>query len=108
MEKRSYTERDEELARYAKALGHPARVAILKFLAAQENCYFGELNEVVPLTKATVSQHLAELKDAELITGQFEPPKVRYCINRERWEHARLLIAEMFGSYNKAQSKCCD
>ena len=108
MVKKNYTECDEEVARFAKALGHPARVAILKFLASQPSCYFGELHEIVPLTKATVSQHLAELKDAGLITGQFEPPKVRYCIDAENWERAKLLLAAMFGSYDKKNKSCCE
>ncbi|MFI3332198.1 MAG: winged helix-turn-helix domain-containing protein [Rikenellaceae bacterium] len=106
MNKKGYTDSDEEIARFAKALGHPARIAILKFLASEPSCYFGELNDIVPLTKATVSQHLAELKDAGLIKGQFEPPKVRYCINPESWERAKILLETMFNSYNKEQ-KCC-
>ena len=108
MEKKKYTNIDEEIARYAKALGHPARVAILKFLASQPSCYFGDLNDIIPLTKATVSQHLTELKDAGLIKGQFEPPKVRYCINEENWKRAKTLLSSLFSLYNKEQSKCCE
>ena len=91
-EKRDYTLTQEQLARYAKALGHPARVAILHFLAQQETCYFGDIHEELPIAKATVSQHLKELKEAGLIQGEVETPKVRYCINRQNWEMALLLF----------------
>ena len=57
-------EQQEQIARFAKALGHPTRIAILNFLAKQESCYFGEIYDELPIAKATVSQHLKELKDA--------------------------------------------
>ena len=91
---KQYTEKQEQLARFAKAMGHPARIAILSFLAKQDSCYFGDIHEELPIAKATVSQHLKELKDAGLIQGEIEAPKVRYCINRENWEFARLLFVE--------------
>lgn len=93
---KSYTEGQEQLARFAKAMGHPARIAILHFLAKQKCCFFGDIHEVLPISKATVSQHLKELKEAGLIQGTIEPPKVRYCINRENWEMARLLFADFY------------
>ena len=74
---KSYTEGQEQLARFAKAMGHPARIAILHFLAKQKCCFFGDIHEVLPISKATVSQHLKELKEAGLIQGTIEPPKVR-------------------------------
>ena len=64
MSEKGYTEREERMARYAKAMGHPARMAILHFLASQQSCFFGDLHEVLPIAKATVSQHLKELKEA--------------------------------------------
>lgn len=93
----TYTERQRMLARFAKALGHPARVAVMQFLAQQEECYFGDIHEELPIAKATVSQHLAELKNAGLIQGTIEPPKVRYCINGENWQLASELFKEFFG-----------
>ena len=80
MANKDYSIRQEQLARFAKAMGHPARIAILQFLAKQETCYFGDIHEELPIAKATVSQHLKELKDAGLIQGEVEPPKVKYCI----------------------------
>ncbi len=102
---REYSNKDELISRYAKALGHPARVLIVGFLASQRECYFGELHDVLPLSKATVSQHLSELKDAGLIQGVFEPPKVRYCINREHWMVAKALFAELFDELKS--DGCC-
>lgn len=105
--KKDYTEKQEMLARFAKALGHPARIAILDFLAAQETCYFGDIHEELPIAKATVSQHLKELKDAGLIQGEIEAPKVRYCINRENWKLAQVLFTGMFGRMLPKKETCC-
>lgn len=102
---KKYTSQEEQLARFAKAMGHPARVAILKFLASQETCFFGDIHEVLPIAKATVSQHLSELKDAGLIQGEIQPPKVKYCINKENWELAKQLMDE-FMSICKS-TRCC-
>jgi ArsR family transcriptional regulator, arsenate/arsenite/antimonite-responsive transcriptional repressor len=87
-----YKEDDILLARYAKALGHPARIAILKFLAGSNACFCGEIVEELPIAQATVSQHLKELKDAGLIQGSIEPPKVRYCIDPVQWKKASVLF----------------
>ena len=106
MTKRAYTDREERIARFAKAMGHPARMAILRFLAAQESCFFGDIHEVLPIAKATVSQHLKELKDAGLIQGEIETPKVRYCIDRANWAVARDLIADFFRDCREKDS-CC-
>jgi DNA-binding transcriptional ArsR family regulator len=73
----------EALARFAKALGHPTRIEILVFLASQDSCFFGDIHDVLPIAKSTVSQHLKELRDAGLIKGEIEAPKVRYCIHKE-------------------------
>lgn len=97
--KNNYTNTtDKQIALFAKALGHPTRVAIMQFLLSQESCYFGDIHEVFPNAKATVSQHLKELKNAGLIQGEIEAPKVKYCINKENWEIARTLFADFFSS----------
>lgn len=100
METKEYTTDQEQLARFAKAMGHPARIAILNFLAKQNCCFFGDIHEVLPISKATVSQHLKELKDSGLIQGSIEPPKVRYCINRENWAIAKNLFVRLFDHDN--------
>ncbi|MEG1564615.1 MAG: metalloregulator ArsR/SmtB family transcription factor [Bacteroides sp.] len=93
---RNYTTHNEQLARFAKALGHPARITIMEFLVKQESCFFGDIHDELPIAKATVSQHLKELKDAGLIQGEIEPPKVRYCVNKENWILAKKLLADFF------------
>ena len=107
MAEKGYTEQDELIARYAKAMGHPARMAILRFLASQDSCFFGDIHDVLPIAKATVSQHLKELKEAGLIQGEIQPPKVKYCINRENWQLARELFKEFFGQCICKSGDCC-
>lgn len=108
MKKKQYTTEQEQIARFAKAMGHPTRVAILAFLAKQESCFFGDIHEELPIAKATVSQHLKELREAGLIQGEIETPKVRYCINRENWEHARKLFATFLGDSKCTDTSCCE
>jgi len=93
---KKYTEEQEQIARIAKALSHPIRIAILQMLAQQECYYHGDMSEVIPVAKSTLSQHLKELKDAGLIQGELELPAVRYCINQENWKIAKTLFATFF------------
>jgi predicted transcriptional regulator len=93
---KKYTREQEKLARYAKSLGHPARVFILKFLENCNGCFVGNIVDELPMAQSTVSQHLKELKDAGLIQGTITPPKVRYCINRQNWEEAKALFKDFF------------
>lgn len=96
----------EKMTLLAKAMGHPTRMEILAFLLKQDTCYFGDIHDVFPNAKATISQHLKELKNAGLIQGEIEGPKVKYCINYENWELARLLFADFFNV--KPEKFCCD
>ena len=107
MKDKQYTTEQEQIARYAKAMGHPARMAILEFLAKQNSCFFGDIYEELPIAKGTVSQHLKELKKVGLIQGEIEMPKVRYCINRENWENARKLFISFLENYKCENSSCC-
>lgn len=107
MANKEYSIRQEQIARFAKAMGHPARIAILQFLAKQDTCYFGDINEELPIAKATVSQHLKELKDAGLIQGEVEPPKVRYCINHDNWLLAKELFKGFFDKCTCNKEGCC-
>jgi len=86
------TEKQKKMARYAKAMGHPVRMYILELLSSQSCCYSGDLSEILPIAKSTLSQHLKELKDAGLIQGTIERPKIKYCLNQENWEDARRLF----------------
>jgi DNA-binding transcriptional ArsR family regulator len=89
-----YEQKSVELALFAKALGHPTRIEILKHLANQSCCFTGDLVDVFPIAQSTISQHLKELKNAGLIQGELKPPKIKYCINRTNWEKAKLLFNE--------------
>lgn len=86
---------DERLATLAKALGHPTRVKIMRFLLHQESCMCGEICEVLPLAQSTVSQHLKVLKDAGLITGEIDGPRVCYSANPEAMRTLCRLMAEL-------------
>ena len=90
------TTNQKRAARYAKALGHPIRLYIIELLSKQACCYSGDLTEVLPIAKSTLSQHLKELKDAGLIQGEIEAPKIKYCLNRENWSDAKLLLGKVF------------
>ncbi|WP_159521790.1 ArsR/SmtB family transcription factor [Sunxiuqinia indica] len=96
IEQEIITEEQKLAARYAKAMGHPIRMYILELLTKQACCYSGDLSEILPIAKSTLSQHLKELKDAGLIQGEIEAPKIKYCINRENWEKARQLFKRHF------------
>ena len=81
------------VARIAKALSHPVRVYILQKLSKMDSCcYSGDLVEELPVGRSTLSQHLKELKYAGLIQGEINPPYIKYCINRENWEEAKVLF----------------
>ena len=86
------TPEHKQLARFAKAMGHPIRVYILEHLSQQACCYSGDLSEILPIAKSTLSQHLKELKEAGLIQGQIQAPRIRYCLNRENWQKAKNLF----------------
>ncbi|TWV10535.1 winged helix-turn-helix transcriptional regulator [Bacteroidaceae bacterium HV4-6-C5C] len=105
MGKEEFTKEQEQLARFAKALGHPVRIAILQMLAKQTCCYHGDMSEVLPIAKSTLSQHLKELKDAGLIQGTITLPSVKYCINEENWALARKLLEGLLVEVTKAD-KC--
>ena len=73
-------------------MGHPIRIAILQMLAKQTCCYHGDMSEILPVAKSTLSQHLKELKDAGLIQVTITLPTVRYCIDRENWKLAKKMF----------------
>ncbi len=98
-----FSAKQNRLADLAKALAHPARIAILEYLAKQQVCMCGDIVEVLPLSQATVSQHLAELKRAGLIKGDIEGAKVCYCIDEKAWNEAR----EFLGQFLTEVKQCC-
>jgi ArsR family transcriptional regulator, arsenate/arsenite/antimonite-responsive transcriptional repressor len=101
--KSEFNKRQNHIADLAKALAHPARVAILEFLARQQSCVCGDIVAELPLSQATVSQHLAELKRVGLIRGDIEGPRVCYCIDAKAWAEARRLL----GLFMVDMKSCC-
>jgi ArsR family transcriptional regulator, arsenate/arsenite/antimonite-responsive transcriptional repressor len=83
---------DEELARLAKALGHPARVKILRFLLEREECMAGAIVDELPLAQSTVSQHLKVLREAGLIHGEVDGARICYCADPARIERLQILL----------------
>lgn len=101
-----FSVKENKLAKVAKALGHPARIAILKLLAKRQTCVCGDIVDELPLSQSTISQHLKELKEAGLITGDIEGAKVCYCIDAKQWKAAQAALNQMFETY-KGGSNCC-
>jgi DNA-binding transcriptional ArsR family regulator len=98
--------KENKLAKYAKALAHPARISILKLLATKVACQCGNIVEELPLSQSTVSQHLKELKEAGLIKGEIEGAKVCYCIDEKEWKVAQASLGQFFDNY-KSGNNCC-
>jgi len=101
-----YSKNAEQTARFAKALAHPVRLTILKYLSNESCCFTTDLVGVLPLAQSTISQHLKELKEAGLIQGEINPPKIKYCINQENWLKAKELFERIFKEDFKKIS-CC-
>ncbi len=91
-----YTEENMEIAVFFKALGHPARITIIKMLLSKDTCYCGDIVKELPLAQSTVSQHLKELKKAGLIQGNITPPQVKYCINKDNWKKLQDSVQNFF------------
>lgn len=101
-----FTIKDNKIAKYAKALSHPARVAILQLLIKKQACICGDIVDELPLSQSTISQHLKELKEAGLIKGEIDGVKTCYCIDDKEWENAKSYLNGLFNSY-QGKSKCC-
>lgn len=102
-----FSVKNNRLAKYANALSHPARIAILKFLIKNQECICGDIVNKLPLSQSTVSQHLKELKAAGLIKGEIEGKKVCYCIDEKEWKLAGIHLNELFSSFKNTSDKCC-
>ena len=105
--KEEFTQKEQELAAFAKAMSHPARIAILKVLANKNECICGEIVEVLPLAQSTVSQHLKELKNAGLIDGETDGPRSCYCINWKAFEKFNTDFNQLFQKLKDTNAKCC-
>jgi DNA-binding transcriptional ArsR family regulator len=102
-----FSEEDNQIARYAKALAHPARVAILKLLLQKQACICGDIVEELPLSQSTVSQHLKALKQAGLITGDIEGVKVCYCVDEQECQALQAMFVHLLNTLKKTDGSCC-
>lgn len=99
-----FTEEQNRLADLAKALAHPARIAILQYLIQNKSCIVGALTDVLPISQSTISQHLKELKNTGIIKGEIEGPSVCYCIDQNAWNEASEILGDFITSIKK---NCC-
>ncbi|PKP44586.1 MAG: transcriptional regulator [Bacteroidetes bacterium HGW-Bacteroidetes-13] len=106
--KELFTKEQNELSQMAKALAHPARVAILQYLLKANACINGDLVQELGLAQPTISQHLRELKEIGLIQGTIEGVSVNYCIYPKKWKEIQVLFEEFFNQYQYTNnSDCC-
>lgn len=105
--KNEFTQKEQDLAAFAKALSHPARIAILKVLAQKNECICGQIVEELPLAQSTVSQHLKELKNTGLIEGTIDGPRSCYCINWKAFEKFNSDFNSLFEKLKSVNAKCC-
>ncbi len=101
--KEEFSQQQNRLAGYAKALAHPARVAIVEYLSKTRACMCGDIVDELPLSQSTVSQHLKELKNAGLIKGEIEGTSVCYCLDERGWND----MQSMLGGFLMTMKKCC-
>ena len=102
------TSLEQEVAVLAKALGHPARVRIMRLLLAHDACYCGQLVDELSLAQATVSQHLKVLKEAGLIVGEIEGLRICYCASRERLAELYQLVGVVLDEAVEVDTAGCD
>ncbi|MGL5112607.1 MAG: ArsR/SmtB family transcription factor [Flavobacterium sp.] len=103
----SFTEKQNELAILAKALGHPARIAIIEYLLKVKTCICGDIVNELPLAQPTVSQHLKELKNAGLIKGNFEGATICYCINESGFDKINFFFKDITNHLEQSKNQCC-
>ncbi len=103
-----FSDKQNAIATYAKAFAHPARVAIIQYLLKSNACINGDLVQELGLAQATISQHLRELKDIDVIQGTIEGSRVSYCINAKRWSEISTQFAQLFEQYEPTTlDDCC-
>lgn len=105
--KEEFSVKEQSLAAFAKAISHPARIAILNVLAKKNECICGEIVEILPLAQSTVSQHLKELKNAGLIDGNVDGPRSCYCINWKAFEKFNTEFNSLFDNLKIKNEKAC-
>ncbi|NQX86159.1 MAG: winged helix-turn-helix transcriptional regulator [Flavobacteriaceae bacterium] len=93
-----FSEQQNELAQFFKVLGHPARIAILQYISAQQSCICNDIVAEIGLAQATISQHLKELKSIGILQGEVEGKRLCYCINEARWNALQTQLNRFFNT----------
>ena len=108
MQKKEIFEKDlQDIAEFCRVISHPARLAILRYLAETKSCISGDISEELPLGRTTVNQHLKELKKAGLIQGQVEGVKTNYCLDYEKIEEMKNLLSGFLDEFKTPEGFCC-
>lgn len=102
-----FSEEQNKIAKLAKVLAHPARIAILQHIIKENSCICGDLVNEIGLAQATISQHLKELKNSGIIKGNIEGTSVCYCIDQENWMYIKNTFADFFNFSTKDKTNCC-
>ncbi|MGJ8682991.1 MAG: ArsR/SmtB family transcription factor [Nonlabens sp.] len=102
-----FTAQQNQMAQMAKALGHPARIAIVQYLLQQDTCICGDLVTEIGLAQPTISQHLKALKNAGLIKGNIEGTSTCYCLNYENWDLMKSLLSPLLNLESDKTTNCC-
>jgi DNA-binding transcriptional ArsR family regulator len=103
----NYSEEELLIAKYAKALSHPARVAIISLLLQKQSCVCGDIVEDLPIAQSTVSQHLKELKVSGLIKGNIDGASICYCVDTDVLQKANNILSKVLGASIQIQTTCC-
>lgn len=102
-----FSDIQNEIAVFAKAFGHPARVAILQRLFEMDSCYCGNLVDEIGLAQPTISQHLKELRNLGLIKGNIEGTSVCYCIDKDNWQKMKAVMTQFLNQTIETKNNCC-
>lgn len=102
-----YTRTELDIAKYAKAMAHPARIAIIQLLLKKQACVCGAIVDELPISQSTVSQHLKELKEVGLIKGEIDGTSMCYCLDEKEWSKASSLLFDLFNKVSVNKDKCC-
>lgn len=102
-----FTQEQNEIASIAKVLGHPARIAILEYLAKTKTCICGDLVNEIGLAQPTISQHLKELKKVEIIKGTIEGTSICYCLNEKKWSKIKTILSQFLLIFSDENNNCC-
>jgi DNA-binding transcriptional ArsR family regulator len=103
----NYSEAEMQIAKFAKALSHPARVAILQLLIQKQSCICGDIVDELPIAQSTVSQHLKELKQAGLIKGNIDGASICYCVDTEQLQNAKDILNQLLSPIILTPTTCC-